>query len=39
MPGWPSEILAWIALLVSFLTQNRVREKKSPYGDLLKRAA
>ena len=38
-PGWPPAIVAWIALLVSFLTQNRVREKKSPYGDLLKRAA
>jgi hypothetical protein len=32
-------IVTLIALLVSFLTQNRVREKKSPYGDLLKRAA
>ena len=32
-------ILTLIALIVSFLTQNRVRAKKSPYGDMLKRAA
>jgi len=38
-PGWPPAIVALAALIISFLTQNRVREKKSPYGDLLKRAA
>jgi len=32
---WPPAILK----IVSFLTQNRGREKKSPYGDLLNRAA
>ncbi|MBZ0216184.1 MAG: DoxX family protein, partial [Fimbriimonadaceae bacterium] len=34
-PGWLVAIVAWAALIVSFLTQNRAREKKSPYGDLL----
>ena len=34
-PGWPPAIVVWIALIVSFLTQNRVRENKSPYGILL----
>ena len=38
-PGWPPAIVAWIALIVSFLTQNQVREKKSPYGDLSNCAA
>ena len=38
-PGWPPAIVAWILLIVSFLTQNRVRAKKSPYGDILKSAA
>jgi hypothetical protein len=38
-PGWPPAIIAWAALIISFLTQNRVREKKSPYGDLLNSAA
>lgn len=38
-PGWPPAIVAWIALIVSFLTQNRVRAKKSPYGGILKSAA
>jgi len=37
--GWPPAIVAWIALIVSFLTQNRVRGKKSPYGDILNSAA
>ena len=32
-------IVTLIALIVSFLTQNRVRAKKSPYGDMLKSAA
>ena len=38
-PGWVPAIVTLIALIVSFLTQNRVRAKKSPYGDMLKRAA
>jgi len=38
-PGWSPAIVAWIALIASFLTQNLVREKKSPYGDLLNSAA
>lgn len=38
-PSWPPAIVAWIALIVSFLTQNRVRSTKSPYGDILKSAA
>lgn len=37
-PGWPPAIIAWVLLIVSFLTQNRVRAKKSPYGDILKNA-
>tara|TARA_R100000908_G_C3675681_1_gene96632 strand:- start:54 stop:458 length:405 start_codon:yes stop_codon:yes gene_type:complete len=37
--GWPPAIVAWLALIVSFLTQNRVRENKSPYGNLLNSAA
>ena len=37
--SWPPAIVAWIALIVSFLTQNRVRTTKSPYGDLLNSAA
>ena len=38
-PGWPPAIVALAALIISFLTQNRVREKKSPYGDFLNSAA
>lgn len=38
-PGWAPAIVALIALIVSFLTQNRVRAKKSPYGDLLTKGA
>ena len=38
-PGWLPAIVAWIALIVSFLTQNRVRTNKSPYGNLLTSAA
>jgi len=38
-PGWPPAIVAWVLLIVSFLTQNRVRATKSPYGDVLRGAA
>jgi len=31
-PGWPPAVIAWILLIVSFLTQNRVRASKSPYA-------
>ena len=37
--GWPPAIVAWLALIVSFLTQNRVRENKSPSGNLLNSTA
>jgi len=36
---WPPAIVAWIALIVSFLTQNRGRTTKSPYADLLNSTA
>ncbi|OUS05412.1 hypothetical protein A9Q96_11730 [Rhodobacterales bacterium 52_120_T64] len=38
-PGWIPAAVAWILLIVSFLMQNKVRAKKSPYGDILKSAA
>ena len=38
-PGWPPAIVALAALIISFLTQNRVRENKSPFGNLLNSAA
>ncbi len=30
--GWPPAVVVWVLLIVSFLTQNRVRAKKSPYA-------
>ncbi|MHA1567333.1 MAG: DoxX family protein [Alphaproteobacteria bacterium] len=38
-PGWPPAVVTLVALIVSFLTQNRVRAKNSPHGDVLKSAA
>ncbi|MFQ5624961.1 MAG: DoxX family protein [Paracoccaceae bacterium] len=37
-PGWPPAVVTWVLLIVSFLTQNRARAKRSPYGDILKGA-
>jgi len=31
-PGWPPAIVAEVLLIVSFLVQNKVRMKKSPYA-------
>ena len=35
-PGWPPALLALFALVVSFLTQNRVRAVKSPHGKVMR---
>ena len=35
-PGWPPALLALVALVVSFLTQNRVRAVKSPHGNVMR---
>jgi len=35
-PGWPPALLALVALVVSFLTQNRVRAVKSPHGHVMR---
>jgi len=31
-PGWPPAAVSWVLLIVSFVLQNRVRSKKSPYA-------
>lgn len=31
-PGWPPAVIAWILLIVSWLTANRVRRVKSAYA-------
>ena len=38
-PGWLPAVVCWIALIVSFLLQNRARAKKSPYGNIFKAVA
>jgi len=30
--GWPPAVVAWVLLIISFMLQNRVRAKKSPYA-------
>jgi len=36
-PAWPPALLALVALVISFLTQNRVRAVKSPHGNVVSR--
>lgn len=31
-PGWPPAVVAWVLLIVSWLTANRVRKVKSAYA-------
>ncbi|RMD90462.1 MAG: DoxX family protein [Alphaproteobacteria bacterium] len=31
-PGWPPAVVTWVALIVSWLTANRVRRVKSAYA-------
>lgn len=38
-PGWPPAVVAWILLIVSWLTANRVRAVKSAYAPAFSAAA
>ncbi|HCQ67254.1 MAG TPA: hypothetical protein DIU07_19855 [Rhodobacteraceae bacterium] len=38
-PGWPLAVVAWVLLIVSWLTANRVREVKSACAPALQAAA